>query len=194
MIHTGKQTTAASDDQCKLRTYEEGCPGDLTPHHCVPDHCFTKPPSQTVSGDRFPGAPSHAEGLCVCVSGATKSTSTKGESISKMDFKSEAKWESSLAEHGRIHAKFDKAESDLGKAGDPKNSAELGKLEDAAAKAISQVTGCDEADLKRQIRKHHADCGLGEKTKFRADPYGRRKAPPYTQMGTNTKVGGMGRG
>jgi hypothetical protein len=119
-----------------------------------------------------------------------KTTSKKGDRISREDYATEKAWFADLAEHGQIHAKFDKAEADLGKAGDPKNSAELGDIENAAAKAVSEVTGCDEGDLKDQMRKHHRDKGLPAKTKLRADPYGKAKAPPYTQMGTNTKVGG----
>jgi len=139
----------------------------------------------------YPGGISHGDGLCVCVNGATKSTSRSGTNISKEDYSTEKKWFSALADHGRIHALFDKAESDLGKAGKPKNSATLGQLESAAAEAVSEVTGCDEADLKKQMREYHKDKDMGANQKYRADPYGRRKAPPYSQMGSNTPVGGM---
>jgi hypothetical protein len=192
VIHTGKQAMAAAgDDQCVLRPYKDGCPGDLTPHHCVPDHCFKKPDSQ--GGGMYPGGIEHGDGLCVCVSGATKSTDKSGNNISREDFTSDKKHFDALAEHGRIHSLFDKAESTLGKAGDPPNSAKLGDLEDAAAEAISQVTGCDKDDLKKQMRKHHLDNGMQANDKFRADPYGRRKAPPYSKMGTNSRAGGMTR-
>jgi hypothetical protein len=189
VIHFAKMTPAQFKDQCVLRPYSKGCPGDQTPHHCVPDHCFNKPDSQ--GGGMYTGGVAHADGLCVCVSGATKSSDKGGGNISKEDFPSEKKWFTALAEHGRIHALFDKAESDLGKAGDPKSSATLGQLESEAAKAVSEVTGCDEADLKKQMREYHKDKDMGANQKYRADPYGRRKAPPYSQMGSNTPAGGM---
>lgn len=194
MIHVGKQVMAAAgQDQCTLRPYSDGCPSPLTPHHCVPDHSFEKPEGQ--GGGRYAGAITHGEGLCVCVTGEVKSTkkSKTGRGVARIsqeDYADEKKWFADLAEHGQIHAKFDKAEADLGKAGDPKNSAEITDLESAAAKAISEVTGCDETDLKEQMRTYHRGKGLGAKTKLRADPYGKAKAPPYTQMGTNTTVGG----
>lgn len=192
MIHSGKQTMKANaDDQCVLRPYKDGCPGDLTPHHCVPDHCFKKPDSQ--GGGIYPGGLEHADGLCVCVSGATKSTAKTGGTVSREDFNTDKQHFNALAEHGRIHNLFDKAEADLGKNSTPPNSATLGDLENEAAKAVSEVTGCDEADLKQQMRKHHRDNGLNASDKFRADPYGRQTAPPYSRMGTNSRAGGATR-
>jgi hypothetical protein len=193
MMHSGKQTMAsAGDDQCQLRSYKDGCPGGLTPHHCVPDHCFKKPDSQ--GGGLYPGGLSHGDGLCVCVKGSTKSTGAAGGNVSRKNFSSDKKHFDALAEHGRIHKLFDKAEADLGKAGKPPNSAKLGELEDAAAKVISQVTGCDEKDLKKQIRAHHQSRGLAPDHKFRADPFGRKKAPPYSTMGSKTPgISGLSR-
>jgi len=192
VIHSGKQTMKMnSDDQCVLRPYKDGCPGGLTPHHCVPDHCFKKPDSQ--GGGMYPGGLAHADGLCVCVAGSTKSKDKHGNSISREDYTTDKKHFNDLAEHGRIHNLFDKAEADLGANGDPVNSAKLGDLEDAAAEAVSQVTGCDEADLKKQMRKHHLDNGMHANDKYRADPYGRQTAPPYSRMGTNSRAGGATR-
>ena len=179
------------DDQCVLRPYKDKCPGGLTPHHCVPDHCFKKQDSQ--GGGTYPGGIEHGDGLCICVSSATKSTNKHGKSVSRDDFTTDKKHFDALAEHGRIHNLFDKAESTLGENGDPVNSAKLGDLEDAAAEAISEVTGCDKADLKMQMRKHHLHNGMHAKDKFRADPFGRGKAPPYTRMGTNSRAGGATR-
>ena len=195
MIHFDKMTPAQIKDQCILRPYApDRCPEGTTGHHCVPDHCLKKPDSQ--GGGRYPGAISHGEGLCVCVSGSTKSKSEDDEDISKKDFKGkdkEQQWFNALAEHGRIHALFDIEESNLGKAGDPPNSATLGDLEDAAAEAVSAVTGCDKDKLKKQMREYHKNKKMNASNKYRADPNGRRKAPPYSQMGSNTPSGGMGR-
>jgi hypothetical protein len=177
------------DDKCKLRPYKDGCPGNKTPHHCVPDHCFKE---AGATGKYYPGAVPHAEGLCVCVEGATKSTAAAGGTIKAADFPSPAKLAAALAEHGRIHQKFDKLEKGLGKAGTPKNTASLGQLEDASAKSVSEVTGCDEKDLKKQMRDYHQGKGLGPDTKLRADPFGKQPNPPFELMGTNTEtVGGL---
>jgi len=178
------------EEKCRLRPYKEGCEGNKTPHHCVPDHCFKETPSK--GGRYYPGAVKHADGLCVCVEGATKSTTPTGERVRKKDFASEELHEAALAEHGRIHLKFDKLEKELGNAGTPKNSAALGDLEDKAAEAISEVTGCDKEDLKKQMREHHQSKGLDQDTKLRADPCGRAKLPPYDQMGaSNVSATGM---
>lgn len=190
MIHSAKATMAlAGQDQCKLRPYKDKCPKPLTPHHCVPDHCFRAPDRD--GGGMYPGGVSHADGLCVCLSGATKSTAAAGGRIKKDDYPTEKKWFDALAEHGQVHSKFDKAESDLGAKGDPANSAKLGELEDAAAEAIGDVTGCDKADLKKQMREFHQKKGLGPDTKLRADPFGQRAAPPANLMGSNATAGGM---
>jgi hypothetical protein len=190
MMHSGKQTMAAAgDDQCKLRTYKPGCPDGLTPHHCVPDHCFRNPPSQ--GGGRYPGALSNDNGLCVCVKGSGKYNSPAGPTVKRESYPSDEAHFIALAEHGRIHNLFDKAEADLGKNGKPTNSAKLGDLEDAAAKVISEVTGCDEADLKKQIRAHHQSHKLETQHKFRAEPTGSQMAPPDSMMGTNTPTVSM---
>jgi hypothetical protein len=154
----------------------------------VPDHCFKKPPSQ--GGGYYPGAVEHADGLCVCVTGSTKSKTPAGKSVSRDDFATDDAHFNALAEHGRIHKRFDEAEQKLGAraANDPPNSATLGELEDEAAKVIAKVTGCDEKDLKDQMRKYHQGKGLNASDKFRADPYGGQTAPPYSRMGTNSRA------
>jgi len=179
-------------DRCKLVPFKQGCPAPNTPHHCVPDHCF-KTPGKT--GTYYPGAVEHKDGLCVCVEGQTKS-SPRGQPdgrIKRSDYGTDSEYIDALAEHGRIHAKFDKIESQLGKAGDPKHSAELGQLEDGAAKVISEVTGCDEDDLKEQLREYHQSRGLDSDTKLRADPTGRvANPPPYAQMGVSNQAEATG--
>ena len=185
---TESQSLPPQPDPCKLTPYKEGCPDNKTPHHCVPDHCFKEPGK---GGAYYPGAVEHADGLCVCVGGATKSTAQSGERIKRKDFAGPEDHHDALADHGRIHLKFDKLESDLGKNGQPKTSAKLGELEDAAAAVISEVTGCDEQDLKKQLRDHHQKKDLPADTKLRADPYGKATPPPRGQMGvTNMTAGG----
>lgn len=158
-----KNPPHATKCQCRLRTYKEGkktCGKGKTPHHLVPDHCFKQPGED---GQYYKGAVEHSEGLCVCVTGATKAT----------------------GQHKRVHRKFDARESALGKAGKPPNSATLGQLEDAAAESVAAVTKCDPGDLKTQLRTHHKD--LEPDTRLRADPWGRRKSPPYAKMGKSNQ-------
>jgi hypothetical protein len=181
---TGSMSPSAPDrpENCRLRPYKEGCEGKKTPHHCVPDHCFKEAGDH---GTYYPGAVQHADGLCVCVKGATKSTAADGGTIKKADYPSPDAFRSALAQHGRIHAIFDKLEAELGGAGTPPNTAKLGDLEDAAASTIAKVTGCDKDDLKKQMRSFHESKGLDANTKLRADPSGRAQPkPPFNQMGS----------
>jgi hypothetical protein len=175
---------APQDERCTLKPYKEGCPAGQTPHHCVPDHCFKE---AGRGGAYYPGAVKHADGLCVCVSGSTKSSAAAGGTVKQEEFGSATEHLAALAEHGRIHMKFDKLESQLGNAGTPQGTAKLGDLEDAAAASVSEVTGCDKDKLKKQIREHHKSKGLGPDTKLRADPYG-QASPPAVEMGVNPTV------
>ncbi|MCG8080325.1 MAG: DUF4150 domain-containing protein [Candidatus Thiodiazotropha taylori] len=177
----------AADDKCTLKPYKDGCDGGKTPHHCVPDHCFKE---KGKDGEYYPGAVKHSEGLCICVSGSTKSTTPSGGTTRKKDHATEEKFVAALAEHGRIHHKFDKLERELGNNGDPKNTATIGDLEDKAAEVIAEVTGCDKGKLKKQMRDYHQGKGVGDSTKLRADPFGRRKNPPKNVMGTGNGTAG----
>lgn len=67
---------------CQLRPYKpHGCPRPLTPHHCIPDHCW-----KDGDGDRITiksaqnTTMSKEAGLCICVSGTGKSDSGVAES------------------------------------------------------------------------------------------------------------------
>lgn len=149
-------------------------------------------------GDPYPetGKITHANGLCICVGGPTKSTGEAGGSVKKGGFKGKdkvAKWFGALAEHGKIHALMDAQEAALGAANTPKRTATLGQLEDAGARSAGLVTGCDPKDLKKQLRDHHQANGLPSETRLRADPFGRNPPPPAVQMGTNQNSGGFGR-
>ncbi len=174
-VHKGKSAKkTARPEKCRLRKFSEGCPSGQTAHHCVPDHCFRK---SGENGKYYPGAVQHADGLCVCVTGSTKTSSITGKRISRKNFKSDTEHAANLAQHGRIHLKFDKLEQNLGTEGNPVNSTTLGKLEDAAADVVSEVTGCDRNDLKKQLRDYHKSNNLPAKTPLRADPFGRRPSP-----------------
>jgi hypothetical protein len=151
----------------------------------VPDHCFKMPDSQ--GGGRYPGTEkiTHANGLVICVGGATKSTGKEGGNVTKGGFKGKlGQWFGALADHGKIHALMDAQEGALGAANTPKRTATLGQLEDAGARSAGMVTGCDPKDLKRQLREHHQANGLPEDTRLRADPFGRNPPPAGTPMGT----------
>ncbi len=63
---------------CQLRPFHpHGCPKPLTPHHCVPDHCW-KPRGGSARinlGNTTPATEmSHDDGLCICVDGSGKSS------------------------------------------------------------------------------------------------------------------------
>ncbi|MEJ2403679.1 MAG: DUF4150 domain-containing protein [Candidatus Thiodiazotropha sp.] len=180
----GVAVAISSDDDsdCVLKPYKDGCSGGKTPHHCVPDHCFKE---KGEDGAYYPGAVKHSEGLCICVSGATKSSTPSGGTTRRKDHANRELHVASLAEHGRIHHKFDKLERELGNSGTPKNTASLGDLEDKAAEVISEVTGCDKDNLKTQMRDYHKNKNLEPSTKLRADPFGRRQNPPRNLMGTS---------
>ena len=183
----GVKSAGQDKGRCTLRTYKEGCPSGQTPHHVVPDHCFRMPDSQ--GGNAYPGTErlTHANGLCVCVGGPTKSTGKDGGSVKKGAFKGKdrvGKWFGALAEHGKIHALMDAQEAALGAANTPKQTATLGQLETAGALSAGMVTGCDPKDLKRQLREHHQKNGLPESTRLRADPFGKNPPPKGTPMGS----------
>lgn len=63
---------------CQLRPFHpHGCPKPLTPHHCVPDHCW-KPRGGSARinlGNTTPATEmSRKDGLCICVDGSGKSS------------------------------------------------------------------------------------------------------------------------
>jgi hypothetical protein len=85
---------------------------------------------------------------------------------------------------------FDALEAELGAKGDPPNSASLGALETKAAETVAVVTGCDPADLKKQMRRYHKENGLSAKSRWRADPHGRLEAPDPEEIGISTTESG----
>jgi hypothetical protein len=185
-VHVSTLRPGKGSAKCTLQPYNKKCPKGQTGHHCVPDHCFK---AAGPGGKPYPGAVPHKDGLCICVSGATKSSGKAGGFVKKAG-KSDPKHFAALAEHGRIHKVFDMIEAKLGAKGVPPNTAKLGDLEDAAAEVISVVTGCDEKDIKKQLRNYHKKRGLKADTKLRADPFGRKPNPPSAGMG-NVQVSNM---
>jgi hypothetical protein len=183
----GFKVVGVNEGRCTLKPYRKGCPPPQTPHHVVPDHSFKQPGK---AGGYYPGTEGvkHADGLCICVGGATKSTATDGSSISRVKGKF-LDFYRKLADHGKIHVFTDAGEHALGKAGTPKGTTSLGAMEKLGARVVGKVTGCDPADLEKQLREYHQSKGLGPDTKVRADPFGQVKNLEASQMGT-----GKGRG
>ncbi|MET3140277.1 hypothetical protein AAKU61_004666, partial [Undibacterium sp. GrIS 1.2] len=182
----GVKVVGSSKDggRCKLRPYKEGCPSG-TPHHVVPDHCFKQPGD---NGAYYPGGIKHADGLCICVEGATKSTGSDGTPVknkSKLNIKDVL---SKLAEHGKIHALFDPLEEALGKLGSPQGTAKLGQLEKTGAMVVGKVVGCDPQDLEKQLRSYHQSKGLDPSVSLRADPFGQIRNLDSIKMGQGSKV------
>ncbi|MET3120381.1 hypothetical protein AAKU64_004633, partial [Undibacterium sp. GrIS 1.8] len=158
--------------------------------HVVPDHCFKQPGD---NGAYYPGGIKHADGLCICVEGATKSTGVNGQSVKKGK-NSITNHFQALAQHGQIHLLMDAAEAALGALGNPKGSSSLGNLEKAGASAAAKVSGCDEKELEKQLRDFHQSKGLSASTKFRADPFGKITNLDATIMGKSAQgTGGSGR-
>ena len=170
--------------RCKLRKYREGCPCG-TPHHVIPDHCFKQPGR---AGAYYAGAVEHADGLSICVTGSTKSCAADGTRIKRAKLSPKEHFDQ-LAQHGKIHALMDLAESALGQAGSPPHTASLGQLESAGARSVAQVTGCDESDLKSQLRAYHESKGLSPDVKLRADPFGNAKNLDPKIMGKAARRG-----
>lgn len=178
----GFKVVKENDGRCTLKPYRKGCTPPQTPHHVVPDHCFKQPGD---AGGYYPGTEGvkHADGLCICVGGATKSTATDGSSISRVKGKF-LEYYRKLADHGKIHVFTDAGEYALGKAGNPTGTTSLGSMEKLGARVAGKVTGCDPADLEKQLRDYHQSKGLGPDAKVRADPFGQVKNLDASQMGT----------
>lgn len=169
--HKGKENKKKLG-RCVLRPYKPNTCAPKTGHHVVPDRVFRI--GSRTSGKRIPGGPSEADGLVICV---------QGKNLSKD------------AEHGQIHAKYDKIEAILGSKGKPPGTASLIELEALGALSVGKVTGCNPALIEAQLRAAHQARGLGPNAQVRADPYGKisQQLDP-TKLGTgSTRVGGLGR-
>jgi hypothetical protein len=199
--------------KCELFPYSERdkkCPKGMTDiktnaHHAIPDHCWraggitqktinagmknagdsggllgklvqhfgmdgTQALDDLLPGGSYYDARMNKEkGLSICVTGNGKNL-----------------------QHGAIHKAMDSLEDQLGAKGDPKYTATLKDMEEAAAESISKVTGCDKQNLKDQLRKYHNDLGFNEpeKTLLRADSGGKNTSQwgkdPIFSRGSNS--------
>ncbi|WP_108818338.1 PAAR-like domain-containing protein [Pseudovibrio sp. Alg231-02] len=168
---SGRDNDDDDDDRCRLRPYKAGCgdvPGRSTPHHVVADRSFRAPGK---GGAVYDGGVPHAEGLCICVEGATPKMHEPGSNM-----------------HGRVHLRQNEGEKALGQQGEPVGTATLVDLEGNGAKAAAQETGCDETVMKAQLRTYHQARGLGPNTRWRADPTGRLAVDPNS-VGTGGGTG-----
>ncbi|MDR1423467.1 MAG: hypothetical protein LBI92_02505 [Azoarcus sp.] len=179
--------------RCKLGEYKDGCPSGGTPHHVVPDHVFHE---KGKLGRRYPGAPTHGQGLCICVTGKDKNTApdgsqTKGIKRKGIDLRYIREVWNKLADHGKIHLLVDVHEARLAYMPPrPNGVTTLGKMEKAGASAASRVTGCNRHDLEDQLRAHHKKLGLEKSVLVRADPMGLlfEGNPPYGIMGKRDQI------
>jgi hypothetical protein len=155
--------------RCVLRPYKPDTCKPRTGHHVVPDRAFQIGGRKT--GTRIPGpnggaAMTEAEGLVICVDGATPKPSN---------------------EHGQVHAAYDAAEKVLGAAGNPPGTASLLSLELAGAAAAAAVTKCNAAALAAQLRAYNQAKGLGHDFVVRADKQGRLASKaPFSTFGSTT--------
>lgn len=148
----GAKSKGSSD--CLLRPYSpDTCKAQgKTGHHVVPDRAFRLGTSRTgAARQQIEGGLSEAEGLVICVEGATPAASNQ---------------------HGKIHRLYDPMEKAIGLAGQPPGTAPLSALEAAGAAAAGKVTGCSPAKLMAQLRTYHQSKGMGPEFKVRADERG----------------------
>ncbi|MDR1424182.1 MAG: hypothetical protein LBI92_06235 [Azoarcus sp.] len=188
-----KKKKPNSDPLCKLKPYRKnkeqgGCPAGDSPHHVVPDHVFKE---KGGGGSYYPGTPNHADGLTICLKGATKSTAADGNTrLRKQDFRGRIReYFRQLAAHGRVHARLDSREIVLAVKGSPFGTTTLREMEKAGARAIAKETGCDQKYLEKQLRDFHKGppYSLPPETRVRADPFGMFSNPPFEMMGRPDK-------
>ena len=153
--------------RCILRPYKPDTCKPRTGHHVVPDRVFQVGGRKT--GTRIPGGLSEANGLVICVDGATPKPTN---------------------EHGKIHRLYDAAERVIGRAGKTPGTADLLALEVAGAAAAARVTGCNAASLATQLRLYHQAQGMGEGFVVRADKMGTlANRVPFGTFGSNATPG-----
>jgi hypothetical protein len=172
-----------NNQDCELFPYKDRkkkCDGKNA-HHAVPDHCWrTTPGMQSTLADTY-GIVGALAGAAIDKVAGSYYYPVKKDPISGNE--TGMNQDSGLAicvsgqgktlKHGAIHQIFDKEETRLGENGDPKWTAKLGDLEDAAAKSIADATGCDKAYIKSQLRQYHESRDLKSDALLRADPSGK---------------------
>lgn len=172
---------AGDPPKCTLYPYKPNCceSQDQTPHHAIPAHCFM-PEGQRAAEEgatkakpvvkkREKGCSNYDlfDAPCICVTGSYKHSRTPS---------------GSLAQHGKIHNKFDPAEADHGK----NDTWTFANAREAAVESIcSTFPECSEKCIRKQLNDYHRDrCGIGDDTPLRAE--GDTKASPTA---TTTKAG-----
>ncbi|WP_254617593.1 hypothetical protein [Acinetobacter oleivorans] len=158
------------DDPCLLRPYKpDTCkPLGKTGHHVVPDRCFRLGSRAGDKRNPISGALSEAEGLVICLEGATPTPTN---------------------EHGRVHAQYSIYEKALKGIHMPEATAPLVEVEIAGAKAVSKVLKkCSAEKLAMQLRTYHQSKNLGAKYRVRVDVSGKTaRNLPTKVFGSPTK-------
>ena len=140
-------------DSCILRPYKPDTCKPKTGHHVVPDRCFRLGSRTGSNRNALPNAISEAEGLVICVNGATPTKTN---------------------EHGKIHERFSIFEKALKGIHMPEAIAPLLEVEIAAAKAVAAVLKmCSATKLATQLRSYHQLKGLSATYRVRVDVSGK---------------------
>lgn len=143
------------DPACLLTRYgDDICEKQgKTGHHVVPDRCFRLGNKRTgVNRRQIEGALNEADGLVICVEGATPKPSN---------------------EHGKIHIQHTLLENELRALFKPTGSGPLIEVEVLCARSVSRVLKkCSANTLFQQLRTHHQAMGLGPKFIVRVDNRG----------------------
>lgn len=157
------------DDPCLLRPYKpDTCkPQGKTGHHVVPDRCFRLGTRTGGNRNQLQGGLSEADGLVVCVEGATPTPTN---------------------EHGRIHAQYSIYEKALKGIHMPEATAPLVEVEIAGAKAVAKVLKkCSAEKIAAQLRTYHQLKNLGATYRVRVDVSGKTaRSLPTNVFGSRT--------
>ncbi len=191
---------------CQLRPFDIGCPKPLTPHHCVPDHCFVKipekkkkkivvTPEERIKIDYtpppLPPPPppqktemTNGEGLCICVDGTGKADEPCDDG--KVEYSNE---------DGMANLWPNRKDDTTTKAKSDYHNAKTGTKEDLrdASKALeSRYKELNKQHSPNSKRTHikGADFGYNDKTKS-WDPNGGKsgtRSDYYDALGTHGKI------
>lgn len=166
-----KSKEKTKDDTCILRPYKpDTCkPKGKTGHHVVPDRCFRLGKRVGLDRHQIDGALSEADGLVICVEGATPQRDN---------------------EHGKIHELHTKLEKQLQSVLKPEGSGYLIEVEVICAQSVVKVLKkCSGKLIFEQLRTYHQSKGLGPKFIVRLDSRGSkvRKLDPNLFGGKTQK-------
>ncbi|SDB86755.1 hypothetical protein [Acinetobacter boissieri] len=149
-----KKNKNDKEPSCILRPYKpDTCkPLGKTGHHVVPDRCFRLGARKGAERGGIDGGLTEAEGLVICVEGATPKPSNQ---------------------HGQIHEQHDVFERELKGLFKPMGTAALIEVEVACAKSVALVLKkCSAASLATQLRSYHQSKGMGPDFIVRVDNKG----------------------